>query len=263
MREYPKEFLSYNINKFHLIIVDFIREFFDKRGFTKAVIGMSGGADSTLGTYLAVEALGNRNVTGLMMPYKTSNPKSLEDGELVAKELKIDTITVDITPMIDAYFVRFPEADRTRRGNKMARERMSILYDHARRMGALVMGTSNKTEIMLGYGTIFGDMASAINSIGAIYKTEVWMMEELVDVPRPIIDKAPSADLWKGQTDEEELGIDYFTADRILYYLVEKKAKIDDIEALDISKVKITKIVGRIESSEFKRHMPIIPEIPR
>ena len=116
--------------------------------------------------------------------------------------LKIETITVDITPMIDAYFVRFPEADRTRRGNKMARERMSILYDHARRMSALVMGTSNKTEIMLGYGTIFGDMASAINPIGAIYKTEVWMMEELVDVPRPIIDKATSADLWKGQTDD-------------------------------------------------------------
>ncbi len=263
MREYPKEFLEYDIGKFHSTIVDFIRKFFDERGFTKAVLGMSGGADSTLGTYLAVEALGNDNVTGLMMPYKTSSPESLEHGELAAKKLKIDAITIDITPMIDAYFVRFPDADRTRRGNKMARERMSILYDHAKRKGALVMGTSNKTEIMLGYGTIFGDMASAINPIGAIYKTEVWMMGELVGVPHPIIEKAPSADLWKGQTDEDELEIDYFTADRILYYLVEKKAKIDEIEALDIPKDKITKIIERIESSEFKRHMPVIPKIPR
>lgn len=263
MREYPKEFSRYDIEKFHSILVDFIRKFFNESGFFKVVLGMSGGADSTLGTYLAVEALGNRNVTGLMMPYKTSNPKSLEHGELVAKELKIDTITIDITPMIDAYFVRFPEADRTRRGNKMARERMSILYDHAKRLGALVMGTSNKTEIMLGYGTIFGDLASAINPIGAIYKTEVWIMGELVGIPRPIIKKAPSADLWKGQTDEDELGIDYFTADRILYYLVEKNAKIDEIEASGIPKDKITKIVERIESSKFKRHIPVIPKIPR
>jgi NAD+ synthase len=263
MREYPKGFLKYDIDKFHSPIVDFIRKFLDDRGFDKAVIGMSGGADSTLGAYLAVEALGSDNVTGLMMPYKTSNPKSLEHAEFAARELKIDAVTIDITPMIDAYFVRFPEADKTRRGNKMARERMSILYDHAKRKGALVMGTSNRTEIMLGYGTIFGDMASAINPIGAIYKTEVWRMGELVGVPDPIIEKAPSADLWKGQTDEGELGIDYFTADRILYYLVEKKMEVSKIEALGISRDKITKIMGRIESSEFKRHMPVIPEVPR
>ena len=263
MRKYPKEFLKYDIDEFHSTIVDFVRKFFDDRGFDKAVLGMSGGADSTLGAYLAVEALGNDNVTGLMMPYKTSNPESLEHGELVARELKIDAITIDITPMIDAYFVRFPEADRTRRGNKMARERMSILYDNAKRKGALVMGTSNKTEIMLGYGTIFGDMASAVNPIGAIYKTEVWRMGELIGIPGPIIDKAPSADLWKGQTDEDELDIDYFTADRILYYLIEKKMEVSEIEALDIPIEKITMITGKIESSEFKRHMPIIPELPR
>lgn len=224
---------------------------------------MSGGVDSTLGAFLAVEALGPENVTGIFMPYKSSSPESLKHASLAADKLEIDTMTIEITPMVDAYLVRFPEADHVRRGNKMARERMSILYDLAHRDGALVLGTSNKTERMLGYGTIFGDTASAFNPIGDIYKSEVWMMGELIGVPDVIIEKEPTADLWKGQTDEEELGIDYFTADRILFHLIEKRSSRKAIEELGIQAETIRAVESLMCSSEFKRKLPEVPALTR
>jgi NAD+ synthase len=224
---------------------------------------MSGGVDSTLGAFLAVEALGHENVTGVFMPYKSSSPESLEHASLAAEKLDIETVTIEITPMVDAYFVRFPEADNVRRGNKMARERMSILYDLSHRDGALVLGTSNKTERMLGYGTIFGDMASALNPIGDIYKSEVWMMGELVGVPDQIVEKEPTADLWKGQTDEEDLGIDYLTADRVLFNLIEKKSSAEEIERLGIPSETIRAVENLISRFEFKREHPEIPALKR
>ncbi|MBN1572548.1 MAG: NAD+ synthase [Deltaproteobacteria bacterium] len=234
-----------------------------EKGFKKVVLGMSGGVDSTLGAFLAAEALGPENVTGILMPYKSSSPASLEHAGLSADKLGIETMIIDITPMVDAYFVRFPDADHVRRGNKMARERMSILYDQAQRGGSLVLGTSNKTETMLGYSTIHGDSASAFNPLGAIYKTEVWMMANLMGVPKVIVEKAPTADLWEGQTDEGELGIDYLTADRILYHLIELKSAENEIEALGIPKAKISAIKNLIEKSEFKRKMPDVPVLQR
>jgi NAD+ synthase len=263
VRKYPNEFSKDSVKKFRVALVDFIRETMNEKGFEKVVFGMSGGADSTLGAYLAVEALGADNVTGIRMPYKSSSPESLEHAALAADKLNIDTMTIEITPMVDAYFVRFPDANQVRRGNKMARERMSILYDQAYKSNALVLGTSNKTEVMLGYGTIFGDAASAFNPLGAIYKTEVWMMEELMAVPEVIIAKEPSADLWVGQTDEEELGIDYLTADTILYHLIENEKTDKDIEALNISAEKIEMVKRLIDSSGFKRRLPDVPMLER
>ena len=263
MREYPKEFTIDSVKKFHVALVDFIRETMEKKGFEKVVLGLSGGADSTLGAFLAVEALGPENVTGIRMPYKSSSPESLEHAALAADKLKIDTMTIEITPMVDAYFVRFPDANQVRRGNKMARERMSILYDQAHKSNALVLGTSNKTEVMLGYGTIFGDAASAFNPLGAIYKTEVWMMGELLGIPEVIVEKEPSADLWKGQTDEDELGIDYLTADRILYNMIENGSADKDIEALGIPAEKIVAVHELIDASGFKRRLPDVPVVER
>lgn len=263
MREYADEFSTLDIKDIRKTIVDFIRETMSRKGFTKVVLGMSGGVDSTLGAYLATEALGPRNVFGIMMPYKSSNPESLEHAELAAEALGIETMVIEITPMVDAYLVRFPDADRVRRGNKMARERMSILYDQAKMRGALVMGTSNKTEYMLGYGTIHGDSASDFNPLGCIYKTEVWMLGELVGVPDPIIEKEPSADLWAGQTDEQELEIDYLTADRIIFHLIEKKEDPTSIIDLGIPSDKIKRVIDIISASEFKRHLPVVPLLIR
>jgi len=263
MRLHAPEFSPEYVKKARAFLVRYIKTVMNEKGFSKIVIGLSGGMDSSLGAYLAVEALGKENVLGILMPYKKSNPESLECGKLVCEELDIKNIIIDITPMIDAYFQSFPDASLLRKGNKMARERMSILFDQSNIHGSLVMGTSNKSEYLLGYGTIHGDLASAFNPLGAIYKTEVWMMGELIGVPKNIIDKEPSADLWVGQTDEDELGIDYPTADRILYYLIDKKADVETILSLGVPNNVARKIMRLIEKSEFKRHLPDIPTLSR
>ena len=172
---------------------------------------------------LAAEALGPDQVLGIMMPYKNSSAESLEHGRLVVEKSGIRSATVEITAQIDAYFATFPDADPKRRGNKMARERMTILYDHSARWDALVAGTSNKTELLLGYGTLHGDMASALNPLGDLYKTQVWALSEAVGVPDVIVNKKPSADLWAGQTDEAELGFSYSAVDELLYLMVDQR----------------------------------------
>jgi NAD+ synthase len=184
------------------ILVAFIRNEVQKVGIRRVVVGLSGGVDSSLSAMLAAEALGPENVLGLLMPYKASSPESLAHARLVVEKVSLSSLTIDITPQIDAYFERFPDADQRRRGNKMARERMTILYDHSARWHALVLGTSNKTELLLGYGTLYGDMASAVNPLGDLYKTQIWALAEAVGVPEVIVRKQPSADLWAGQTDE-------------------------------------------------------------
>ncbi|HJN16189.1 MAG TPA: NAD+ synthase [Armatimonadota bacterium] len=239
----------------------FINEEIGKFGVGKAVFGMSGGIDSTVSAYLAARALGPENVLGIIMPYKLSNPESQAHAELAAVDLGIETLVVDITPMIDAYFEVFPDADNSRRGNKMARERMTILYDHSARLGAMVLGTSNKTEILLGYTTIWGDMASAINPIGDLYKTQLWQLARHLNVPAPIIDKKPSADLWEGQTDEGELGFTYEDVDKVFYELIDRRRKVDEIVADGFDRAFVEKAYRMVRDSQYKRRMPLIAKL--
>ncbi len=243
------------------ILIGFIQDEVRKVGFERVVIGLSGGVDSSLAATLAVRALGAGNVKGLLMPYRTSDPSSLRDAEAVVKQLGIQHEVVDISPEIDAYFARYPDADPGRRGNKMARERMTILYDHSWAFRALVLGTSNKTELLLGYGTIYGDMASAVNPIGDLYKTQVWQLADAVGVPTAIVQKAPSADLWAGQTDEVELGFQYREVDRLLYYLIERRYTVAELEREGFNRAFIDVVVQKVRDSQYKRRLPVIAKL--
>ena len=243
------------------ILVGFIQNEVRKVGFERVVLGLSGGVDSSLVATLAAEALGPKNVLGVIMPYRTSNPKSMSDALQVVRQLGIEHLEVDITPQIDAYFARFPDADPRRRGNKMARERKSIEYDQSSAFRALVIGTSNKTELLLGYGTIYGDMASAINPIGDLYKTQVWQLADAVGVPTAIVQKAPSADLWSGQSDETELGFQYRMIDQLLYYLVDRRYSVDELKGQGFDQAFITEIVRRVRENQYKRRLPLIAKL--
>jgi len=243
------------------ILVGFIQNEVRKVGFERVVLGLSGGVDSSLVATLAAQALGPKNVLGVIMPYRTSDPKSMSDALQVVRQLGIEHLEVDITPQIDAYFERFPDADPRRRGNKMARERKSIEYDQSSAFRALVIGTSNKTELLLGYGTIYGDMASAINPIGDLYKTQVWQLADAVGVPTAIVQKAPSADLWSGQSDETELGFQYRMIDQLLYYLVDRRYSVDELKGQGFDQAFITEIVRRVRENQYKRRLPLIAKL--
>ena len=255
--------LRLNYKKVHGDLVKFIRDEVYKAGFEKAVLGLSGGVDSSLCAYLATEALGQGNVYGINMPYRHSSTDGIHHAREVASQLKIHFISIEITPMIDAYFESFPDADPIRRGNKMARERMSILYDQSARFNALVVGSSNKTEILLGYGTIYGDMACAINPLGDLYKTQIRDLACEVGVPEEIIEKAPSADLWHGQTDEGELGFPYSEVDRLLNLMIDNRLSTAELIREGFTEDLIERVMERIRSSEFKRCMPVVAEISR
>ncbi|MBI3302124.1 MAG: NAD+ synthase [Deltaproteobacteria bacterium] len=243
------------------ILTAFIANEVHKVGMKRAVVGLSGGVDSSLSAFLAAEALGPENVLAVKMPYKTSSRESLEHADLVITATSVQSLTVEITPQIDVYFSCFPEADNLRRGNKMARERMTILYDHSARWQALVLGTSNKTELLLGYGTLYGDMASAINPLGDLYKTQVWALAEEVGVPRPIVEKKPSADLWIGQTDEAELGFSYRAVDELLYLMVDQRYSREEIIVEGFSEAFIDNVYRRIMNSQYKRRLPVIAKV--
>lgn len=243
------------------IICGFIREEVRKAGFEKVVVGLSGGVDSTTSAYLAVRALGAENVFALMMPYKTSSPESLRDALDAVEKVHIPYKIIEITPMVEPYFEMLPDIDRLRRGNKMARERMTILFDHSMALSALVLGTSNKTELLLGYGTLYGDLASSLNPIGDLYKTQVWQLAECLGVPERIRKKAPSADLWVGQTDEEELGFSYAEVDRLLFYMVDKHYTAEELRALGFDRDFINNIRKRIASTQYKRRLPLIAKV--
>jgi NAD+ synthase len=243
------------------ILVGFIRNEVRKVAFERVVLGLSGGVDSSLVATLATEALGPKNVLALIMPYKTSDPKSRSDALQVVQQLGIQHLEIDISPQIDAYFERFPEADQKRRGNKLARERMTILYDHSFAWRGLVIGTSNKTELLLGYGTIYGDMASAINPIGDLYKTQVWQLADAVGVPTAIVQKAPSADLWAGQSDETELGFQYRMIDQLLYYLVDHRYSVEELRRLGFDEAFIKDILQRVRDNQYKRRLPVIAKL--
>jgi NAD+ synthase len=253
--------LALNTKLLRRILVGFIREEVLKTGAKRGVLGLSGGIDSSLVAYLAAEALGPENVHACIMPYRTSTPESEADARQVAARLGINIQKVDITQMVDAYFALFPDADNMRRGNKMARERMTILYDQSAAFSALVLGTSNKTELLLGYGTLHGDMASALNPIGDIYKTQVWQLAEEMDVPQAIIEKKPSADLWAGQTDEQELGFTYREVDELLYHMVDMRCNRQELIARSFAPEFIDKIYNKVKNSHFKRRLPIIAKV--
>jgi NAD+ synthase len=253
--------LAVNLPLVRSILVGFLRNETSRVGFSRVVLGLSGGVDSALVAALAVEALGPQNVTGVSMPYRLSNPQSLEDATLVAAGLGMRQEVVDITPQVDAYFEAIPDAGDARRGNKMARERMTILYDVSARDGSLVVGTSNKTELLLGYGTIFGDMASALNPIGDLYKSQVWQLAAYMDLPQAVVRKPPSADLWEGQSDEQELGFAYAQVDRLLYHAVDRRMRRDELVEQGHDPAFVDSVLRRIRVNQYKRRPPIIAKL--
>jgi NAD+ synthase len=243
------------------MIVDFIRREITRVGFSRGVIGLSGGIDSSLVAFLAVEALGAPNVLGMIMPYRSSNPESRADAEAVAKRLGIPTRVVEITAMVDPYLAQFANSDARRRGNVMARARMIVLYDQSEEFHALVIGTSNKTEALLGYTTQFGDNAAAIQPIADLFKAQVRQLARDVSLPDQIIAKAPSADLWEGQTDEGELGFTYDQADAILYRLVDERRRVDDVIADGFDARVVRRIVELMARNQFKRVSPPVAKV--
>lgn len=253
--------LDLDTKKVTKILVGFIRDYCKKAGFKKVVLGLSGGLDSAAVAHLACRALGSRNVLALILPYKTSNPRGIEDAKRIARDLKIKTKLIDITPMVDAYYRRHPDKSRLRKGNKLARERMAILWDFSAREKALVIGTGNKTETLLGYFTLHGDGAWAFNPIGDLYKSQLRLLARELGVPQRIIDKPPSADLWEGQTDEGELGVSYEEVDRLLYYMVDRKYSVPRLRKLGFDSGFIKRVAGIIKDTEFKRKPPQVARI--
>ncbi|APF20695.1 NAD+ synthase [Caldithrix abyssi] len=255
------ELLKINTGVVSDILIRFLSEEIKKIGVKRGILGLSGGVDSSVVACLLARALGPENVYALIMPYRLSNPESRAHAEMLARQLKINYFVRDISPMVDAFFAEESEADQVRRGNKMARERMCLLYDYSAKYQALVIGTSNKTELLLGYGTIHGDLASAINPIGDLYKTHIWQLAEYLGVPREIIDKPPSADLWVGQTDEQELGYTYQEIDRLLYYMVDLRYSNEMLLELGYTPQTINDIYRRMQKSQFKRRPPVIAKV--
>jgi NAD+ synthase len=242
------------------MLVLFIRDETAKAGLRRAVVGVSGGVDSAVSVALAGEALGPDNVLGLFTPYRHSSEESRRHAGDLAKRFGFTLEEVAISAQIDDYFAERPDVDRIRVGNKMARERKSIEYDRSWPDG-LVIGTSNKTELLLGYGTQFGDMACAINPIGDLYKTQVRELALHLEVPEEIVRKAPTAELWAGQTDEGELGFTYAEADLILYHMVDRRLRPSELVAAGFDAALVTRIREMVRRSHYKRVMPLIAKL--
>lgn len=253
--------LTINTDLARQILTDFIRSEITRAGLEHAVVGVSGGVDSSLTCFLASEALGPQNVLAVRMPYKTSSPDSLEHAQQVIDLTGVRSITIPITDMVDPLFARFPDMDAVRRGNVMARERMILLYDQSAAFKGIVVGTGNKTEILLGYTTLYGDAACGINPLGDLYKTQVRQLARAMGVPEVIVAKAPTADLWKGQTDEGELGFTYAEVDRLLYLLVDQRYSPDDCVDAGFASSFVNTVVERIRRNQFKRMLPPIAKV--
>jgi NAD+ synthase len=270
--ELPPE-LAIDTDVARRVILEFIRGQLQQAGFERAVVGLSGGIDSALVACLVAEAIGAERLLCLMLPYRTSAAESRADAETVIERLGCASELVDISSMVDAYFGR-PDpgsvgaagaegltASALRRGNMMARIRMSILYDRSVTWTGLVVGTSNKTEALIGYTTLFGDSASALNPIGDLYKSQVRQVAAAIGVPEAIIRKAPSADLWPGQTDETEAGFSYPELDRLLYWLVDRRRSPEELEAKGFAPERIAWAMKAVVGSEFKRQVAPIAKL--
>jgi NAD+ synthase len=253
--------LEINFEIAEKVIVRFIRDSVHKNNFSRAIVGVSGGLDSAVVLALTEKALGSRHTLALLLPYKSSSGKSLVHGKMICEQLKVRFEVLDISPQIDAYFNRFPTEDRILIGNKCSRERMSVLYDFSARKEALVAGTSNKSELLIGYSTLFGDSAAAFFPIGDLYKTQLFGFARFLKIPDEIIKKKPSADLWKEQTDEGEIGISYRELDEILYNLVDLRKRVPEIEEIGFSGATIKKIQKMIVNSQYKRTMPPVAKL--
>lgn len=243
------------------ILTDFIKDQIEKAGSRGAVLGLSGGIDSALSAYLSAEALGPENVLAVRMPYRTSSAASLTDADLVIEALGIRAITVPITEMADPLIAQFPDMSPVRKGNIMARLRMVVLYDQSAAHGLLPMGTSNKTEFLLGYSTIYGDSGVALHPIADLYKHQVRQMAHALGMPQPLIDKAPSADLWEGQTDEDELGFTYDDVDQVLYLLVDERYTVDQVIAEGFEAAFVRSVWRRVKANHYKRTMPNVAKL--
>jgi len=243
------------------VLTRFIRVELGRSGFKKGILGLSGGLDSAVCAALAARALGPGQVLGLILPYGTGFRDDIRDAERLAAALGIRWRTIDIAPQVDAYFARHPTRSRVLRGNKAARERMSILYDFSARERALILGTSNKTELLIGYGTIHGDMACAINPLGDLYKSQIRELAAYLGLPEYVRTKRPTAGLWPGQTDEGEIGLSYDDLDRILFALVDERKSRREVVAAGFKAAAVDKVLAMIRASEFKRKMPPIAKV--
>lgn len=245
------------------ILVEFIANTIENAGFSKIVLGLSGGLDSALSCYLAAEAVGAKNVLALRMPYRTSSPDSLAHAQLVIDALGVEALTFPLTGMVDPLFELEPKMSKQRKGNILARQRMILLYDQSEAFHGLVLGSGNKTEILLGYSTLYGDSACALNALGDLYKTQVRQLSAALGIPEPILQKPPSADLWPGQTDEDELGFTYSEVDKLLYQLVEEQRTPSECIRLGFAENLVRAVVSRIRATQFKRQAPPIARLSK
>jgi NAD+ synthetase len=238
-------------------LVAFIRDEMARRGFTRAVVGLSGGVDSAVTTYLAAQALGAPNVVAVRLPYRSSSPASLEHAQLIIDALGVDSRTVDITAAVDGYLSHEPDADPARRGNVMARLRMTALFDLSSKYRALPLGTGNKTERLFGYFTWHADDSPPINPLGDLFKSQVWALARHLGVPDVIVTKPASADLIMGQTDEGDFGISYAKADQILNWLLSGYTPAElATRGFDESEVALVR--RKLESTHWKRRLPTV-----
>ncbi|MBU2611664.1 MAG: NAD+ synthase [Chloroflexi bacterium] len=243
------------------ILTGFIHSEITRAGFSRAVVNLSGGLDSAVSFALAVEALGAENVLALRLPYKTSSPDSLEHAQLLIDRLGTQSVTIPITEMVEPLIAREPDMSPVRKGNIMARARMIVAYDQSEAFKGLVVGTGNKTEILLGYTTLYGDSACALNPIGDLYKTQVRQLARALNIPEDIIAKPPSADLWQGQTDEGELGFTYEEVDKLLYLLVDQRYSPEECIEAGFAEGFVRTVLERIRKNQFKRVPPPVAKI--
>jgi NAD+ synthase len=274
--ELPEE-LRIDTDVARRVIGGFIRGQLRQAGFERAVLGLSGGVDSALVAYLVAEAIGPEKLLCVLMPYRTSSPASRADAEEVVRRLGCASRLVEITPIVDGYFgvageagaagspgaggPEALEASALRRGNFMARARMMVLYDASVTWSGLVVGTGNKTEALIGYTTLFGDSACAFNPIGDLYKSQVRQLSLAIGVPDAIVRKAPSADLWPGQTDEVEAGFTYHELDRLLYQMIDRRRTDAELAALGFDPATVARVDRMVATSEFKRQVPPIAKL--